>query len=350
MSYTAAQVIIEAFYESSIVSRGFQTVQGDQFGVGLIKLNEILNDTRIDTAMIPYYNTGYNGFFTAGVEQYFIPNLTNLETLTFFIDTIRYQMRKNPRDSYFGAGRAQNVESLPFNWHAERCLGGMNLFIYFFPDTNYPFQITGLFALQSVTQFQDLTGNTTVANLGTPTFFIVVPSTTYTILPGQLVVNGIDLQGTYAYTNQAQGLIPLVLYINTGIIPNVTAGIVGTQLVLTGNAGQMITVTTLGTSGFTNSVTFGNFSTQNGPFSTGFMPIGLDQYYINYLQYRLAARLCNTYAMEIPKGVQQELDRYELLISKNSSPLDMSMNKISTMTNKSSINYAQVNLGKGWTI
>jgi hypothetical protein len=234
MPYPVTQLISESFYTAGIVARDFQTVTGSQSATGLLKLNEILSDTFIDQDMIPYFTSSYNFNFIAGQEMYFIPGMTELETLTFFITTIRYQMRKNPRDQYFGQGRADNVLSLPFNWHPERTLGGTNLFVYFFPDQNYPVTATGLFQLNSVTLNQDLL-------------------------------------------------------------------------------------------------------------------LTLDQFYINYLQYRLADRLCTVYSFETPPGVRKELLKYEQLISKRSSPLDLTMEKISTMTNKSSINYAQVNLGKGWT-
>lgn len=235
MAYPVTTLISEAFYTSGIVSRGFQQVAGDQEQVGIIKLNEILTDTAIEEDMIPYFTTAYNFNAVAGQEMYFIPNLSEAETLVFFINTIRYQMNKTTQDKYFGSARAENVKSLPYDWHCERCLGGSNLFIYFFPDTNYPMQLTGLFKLQTVTIDQDLS----------------------TIL---------------------------------------------------------------------------------------------DQYYINYLQYRLADRLCTAYNFEPPAGVKKQLLQYQQMISKRSSPMDLSINKISTFNSNNSINYGQVNLGKGWTI
>ena len=52
--------------------------------------------------------------------------------------------------------RATNIQSLPFNWHFERNLGGGTLYLYFIPDIAYPLEIWGTFALANVTEFQDL--------------------------------------------------------------------------------------------------------------------------------------------------------------------------------------------------
>ena len=235
MAYLVTALISEAYYTSGIVSRSFQQVDGDQVQTGLVKLNEILSDTAIEDDMIPYFTTSYNFNAVSGQEMYFIPNLSKAETLTFFINTIRYQMSKVSQDLYYGSARAENVESLPYHWHCERCLNGSNLFIYFFPDTNYPMQLTGLFRLQTVTLDQDLS-------------------------------------------------------------------------------------------------------------------LMIDQYYINYLQYRLADRLCTAYNFEVPQGLHKQLLQYQQMISKRSSPMDLRINKISTFNSNNSINYAQVNLGKGWTV
>lgn len=353
MGYPVSQLISEAFYTSGIVSREFQTVQGDQELTALLKLNEILTDTAIETDMIPFFTSSYTFPAVVGQEMYFIPNLDDMETLVFFINSIRYQMRKNPRDQYFGSGRAQNVESLPFNWHAERTLGGTNVFIYFFPDQQYPMQATGLFRLQQVSLFQDLNSPVTTANLGFPTFPapVTAPPTFNILNAGELVVNGVDLEGFYL------NLSAFIYSINNGTIlnpgpriPYVSASLSPTgQVVFTNIAGSSITITTTGNNPIVNGITFSAFSTTNGPLSQTFMAMVLDQYYINYLQYRLADRLCTAYNFILPPGAQLQLDKYLLMISKRSSPIDMTMSKISTLTTQGAINYAQINIGHGWT-
>lgn len=342
MAYTVSQLIAEAFYTSGIVSRQFQTVAGDQEAVGLLKLNEILTDTLIEDDMIPYFNTGYNFNLIAGQEKYFIPNMTELETFTFFIDSVRYSAFKKSTDKYFGSARANNILSLPFSWNAERTTGGMNLFLYFFPQQNYPAQLTGWFTLQPVALNQDLLSPLTTVNLGFVTVY-PIPGGPYVLSAGQLVVNGIDLAGIYASATA------LVNYINTGVVPQISASLPGGNLVLTNLFGNNITVSTLGTESALTGITFNNFSTLNGPLSITYNPQVFDQFYINYLQYRTADRLCTAYNFETPAQVKVQLLKYMEMISKRSSPRDLSISKISTMTVNNTINYSQINLGRGWT-
>lgn len=342
MAFSVADLIAQAFYTSGIVSRQFQTVAGDQEAVGLLKLNQILTDSLIEDDMIPYFNTGYNFNLIAGQEKYFIPNMTKLETFTFFIDSVRYSAFKKTTDRYFGSARANNILSLPFSWNAERTTGGMNLFLYFFPQTNYPAQLTGWFTLQPVALNQDLLSPLTTVDLGFVTTYPAgVPP--FVLSAGQLVVNGVDLAGSYANANA------LMLRINTGIIPLVSASLPGNNLVLTNLFGNNITVSTLGTQSALNGMTFNNFSTLNGPLSITYNPQVFDPFYVNYLEYRLADRLCTAYNFETPAQVKVQLLKYMEMISKRSSPRDLSINKVSTMTEQNSINYAQVNLGDGWT-
>jgi hypothetical protein len=354
MSYPVTSLISESYYTSGIVSRGFQTVAGDQVEVGLLKLNEILSDTAIEDNLVPYFDTAYDFYAVPGQEMYFIPGLSQLETLAFFIDTVRYQMRKNSQDKYFGQGRAQNVESLPFNWHAERCFGGTNIFIYFFPDRQYPMQATGRFRLNNVLISQDLSSPAATANLGA----ILAPTLPATLIAGQFVVNNIDLAGTYASTTA------FITYINTGVIPGVTAALVNGEFILTATQGISINLITSGAGAVNGTISFVNFATNGlntiipnpqiggiggGALNQTFMPMVLDQYYINFLQYKLANLLCIAYNFTTPQNLMDKLKHYEQMISKKSSPMDLSIGKISTLGKLDFINYGQVNLGHGWT-
>jgi hypothetical protein len=234
MPYTATKLITNAYYTSGIVGREFQTVSGAQLNDGLDILNELLTDKFAETDLLPYYTT-YDFNVVQGQESYFIPNLVEIDTLVFFINSVRYAMRKTQRDVYFGSPRADNIQSLPFNWHFERGLGGGTIYLYFLPDVNYPMQLVGQFGLLEATINQDLL------------------------------------------------------------------------------------------------LTF-------------------DQFYISYLKYDLARRLCINYDYVIPDGVSLQLLQYELSISKRISPMDLSMQKISTLGKRQALNYAQVNLGGGWTV
>ena len=436
MSYPVISLINEAFYTSGIVSRGFQTVAGDQGEVGLLKLNEILSDTAIEDNLVPYFNTGYDFFAVPSQEKYFIPGLSQLETFCFFIDTVRYQTRKQSQDKFFGEGRAENIQSLPFLWHAERCPGGTNMFIYFTPDKQYPMQVTGRFRLNNVLIGNDLASPNATANLGAAligssgTFLLGVTTIlgTGALAATELLINGVDLVGTYAsaaaLANAITGGVPNVIatavgtsislfsshspltvstagtvgangvtfanfsttagvnsvtqqtpgnlsvgqlvintidlagsyasvtafvnHINTGIILGVRATVIDGQVYLSSVSGASINLATSGNAIAPNYVSFVNFSTMNGAVNQTYFPMMLDQYYINYLMYRLADRLCTAYNFVTPANLTAQLEMYMMNINKRSSPMDMSLGKISTLNQITSINYGQVNIGRGW--
>ena len=156
MTYTARQLITRAYYLTGIVGRQFQTVSGDQLSDGLWLLNDLLAVKGGDTALIPYYSE-YSLTPIVGQEKYFISGLVLPESLTFYIDTVRYSSIYRSRDQYFATPRADGINSLPFSWHTERTDDGSNLYIYFTPDKQYPIKIWGKFALTAVTdENQDL--------------------------------------------------------------------------------------------------------------------------------------------------------------------------------------------------
>jgi hypothetical protein len=232
MAYTTLQLITNAYYESGIVSRGFETVGGQQANDGLQFLNDLIADKTVENGLIPYYEE-YNFNAVIGQEKYFIQDLIEIETFVFYIDTVRYQTDNRARREYFGSSRADNIQSLPGSWHMERCFGGANLYIYFKPNQAYPLTIWGQFRLQQVTINQDLS-------------------------------------------------------------------------------------------------------------------LTLDRFYINYLKFDLAARLCAEYNYTVPPGVAKALANYEDSISKKSGPMDLRLVKLSSLQRRGGINYGQVNIGKGW--
>lgn len=233
MAYTTTKLITNAYYASGIVSRDFETVSGPQFASGLQFLNELIADKTVDNASIPYYlKYTFNGVI--GQEAYPIADLIEVETLVFFIDTVRYQMNQLGRDIYFGSSRANNINSLPFSYHVERTFEGATIYMYFKPDSNYLFELWGQFRLSSVVIGQDLS-------------------------------------------------------------------------------------------------------------------LTLDQFYINYLRYQLAQRLCNEYNFEVPVNVATQVAKYEGLIAKKSSPMDLHITTTNTVGDtRGSINYGIVNLSRGW--
>lgn len=234
MAYTVLQLLTNAYYDSGIVARDFETITGSQYNDGLSFLNDILEEKRLDDGALPYYKD-FDLTFETGVEKYFIENLIEIDTIVFYLNSVRYSMANQKRRQFFGSPRAENIETLPTNWHMERTLGGSDVYIYFLPDQDYPVKVWGLFALDQVALNDDL--------------------------------------------------------------------------------------------------------------STMF-----DRYYITYLRYDLAITLCQEFNFEIPAGIQQKFMKYDKLIRKRSGVLDLQNTVISTLGGQSSLNYAQVNLGKGWAV
>lgn len=233
MAYTAQELITKAFFVAGIAGHDFQVVTGPQLHYGLKVLNDIIDDKQIETDMIPYTTTLYDFNSVPTQEMYFIEGLVQVDTLCFFINDIRYSMSNVSRDIYFGSSRANNIESLPVTFHAERCFNGTNIFMYFYPNQVYPMQLLGLFKLTEVTFNQDM-------------------SLTY------------------------------------------------------------------------------------------------ERFYINYLGYALANRLCIEYGYAIPPDVKAQLEWYQANISNRSAPMDLKAKNINMFNTGNSINYAQCNLGQGW--
>lgn len=155
MPYTTNELIAGSYYASGVVAREFETVSGDQEGDALLWLNDILLETNVRESMVPY-ESQYNFTAVIGQEAYTIPNLVAVDTLVFFLDSVRYSMKYTKRNDYFGTSRVENIETLPYQWYFERGFGGGTIYIYFLPDRNYPITIHGTFQLTAVALGQDL--------------------------------------------------------------------------------------------------------------------------------------------------------------------------------------------------
>lgn len=161
MAFTAQQVITNAYYLSNIVARDLETVTNAQLDDGLFRLNGFIVKKGANIKLIPYY-TVFEDNFVAGEEKIFIPNLVEIETMTFFLDNpdgsnpIRYNMRESTRYDYFATGRVEEIDSLPYEWRMERVKGGCDVYVYYKPLEDYLFQITGKFLIQKVALNQDL--------------------------------------------------------------------------------------------------------------------------------------------------------------------------------------------------
>lgn len=232
MAFTTLQAISQAMYVGNIQARGFETVGGQETNDGLQNLNQIIADQTVNQGMIPYYQQ-YDFTAVAGQERYFIEDLINIDTFVFYIDSVRYSTQPMNRVRYFGTPRANSINSLPFQWHLERELGGASIYIYFAPDVNYPLQIWGQFRLSEVTLNQDLS-------------------------------------------------------------------------------------------------------------------LTLDKFYINFLIYALADRMCQQYQLDTPQRVVNQLAEYYKRINKKSGPLDLYLQKQSTLQKSAGINYGDINIGHGY--
>ena len=140
---------------SGIVGRGLQTVSGEQSTDGLFLLNELLDFESCDTNLIPYWQRATLQL-VQGQEEYFVTNLLQIETLTFNIGPVRYPMTDVTRDKYFGSGRVDNIQSIPFIWHSEREKGGSRIRLYYLPMDAYVADITGKYGMTDVTLNTDL--------------------------------------------------------------------------------------------------------------------------------------------------------------------------------------------------
>jgi hypothetical protein len=230
MAYTVNALAQGAFFLSGVIGRDFQEASPEQINLGIDFLNDILADKTIDTAMIPYYS---KIDFTAIPAQpdYYFPNLIQVETCVFFIHTVRYAMTQINRRSFRGDPRAENIQSLPFNYMFERQLGGGMLSIYFNAVRPFPMQMWGLFRLAQVVYNQDL-------------------------------------------------------------------------------------------------------------------ELTLDRFYINYLKYKTAERICQEFNYEVPSGVIRQLNEYENYIARSTQQMDITMSKISALSPYAQgVNYGIVNFG-----
>lgn len=147
--YPAQLLIDRAWNLSGIVAREFETVRGEEGSDGLFLLNELLYMKAFDLKLIPYFaRVEFN--LVQGQERYYIPNLYQVETFTFNIGDVRFPTYNASRSHYFGDGRVDDIQSLPFEWHLERVQGGSYLYVYFVPEQQFLAKVTAKFALTNV--------------------------------------------------------------------------------------------------------------------------------------------------------------------------------------------------------
>lgn len=155
MAYLAAELITNSFYTSGVISEELETPSANQMSRGLRLLNNLLSYETLNVRRIPYRLYSFTS--TPNDGDYFINNLIAIQTLTYLIDgNVRFATQLKSRTQFWGEGRANNIQSLPFSYYPERVKGGMNVYLYFKPDKAYVINIYGKFGLESVTFDTDL--------------------------------------------------------------------------------------------------------------------------------------------------------------------------------------------------
>lgn len=155
MAYTAQKLITRALYLSGVVSRNLQTPTGQQIQDGLDMLNDLLNFKQIEIDLIPYY-TYIELQIQPNVEFYYLPYVALIESATFNLNTVRFEMQSTTRRQYYGSARIDDISALPFSYNFERALGGGNLALYFKPQENYPVKMMVKLFLADVSLDTDL--------------------------------------------------------------------------------------------------------------------------------------------------------------------------------------------------
>ena len=155
MTYPAIELVNRSWYLSGIIARDQETVPGEYTTEGLFLLNSLLDFKSADLILIPYFKL-YQFNMVTGQELYTIPDLYEIQTMTFNIGDVRYPMCEMTDVKYFGNGRVDNIQSLPFSWNLIRAKGGSELRVYYSPTENYVSHIYGKFALTDVSLNQDM--------------------------------------------------------------------------------------------------------------------------------------------------------------------------------------------------
>lgn len=73
-----------------------------------------------------------------------------------------------------------------------------------------------------------------------------------------------------------------------------------------------------------------------------------DRFYITYLVYALANYICEDYTITFPPESANKLRELEETLE-DIAPLDLTVAKMSTLQQRTTFNYGQANLGRGWT-
>lgn len=327
MAYTAATLVTRSWYLSGIVARNLQVPTGDQITDGLMMLNALLDFKQIETDLIPYW-TYIEMPLVGGQEFYFLPNIAAVESATFNIGVVRYPMDSTHRRAYFGSSRVDNIQTLPFNWNFNRGEGGGTLGVYFLPQDNYPLKMMAKFFLNDVTLQTDLTNVYANSSSGFVSGFSVTSQgMNFTSLPTITISD--PPKGGRTATGSA--------VVSNGVVTSISVTDPGQGYL----SAPTVTIIGGGGTGATATASISSFTflqTRNA---------GYDTSYIEYLRYALAQYMCSEYGILFNPESEKILKAMERKLMYISPP-DLSMEKLSILCAGSSINWADVNIGKGW--
>lgn len=137
MTYLAQDLITQSWYLSGIVSPQAQVPTGFQIEQGLRLLNRVLDFKQVQTDLIPYFTYKTDIFTVAGQEEYFIPNVSAIQSATFNYSEVRFPLTFLSANKYFAMARVNNIDSLPYSYTFIRVDDGVKLYLYFLPNASW---------------------------------------------------------------------------------------------------------------------------------------------------------------------------------------------------------------------
>lgn len=158
---TVRQLIEQAYFTASIKNFQLESVGPGDMAIGLQLLNEVADEVTKLTGRSSYTSkyllTIGDGLGVDGSsEEYFIPGLVELFTVTYTLGSVRYALYPEGRQRYLASARVNNVKSLPSKSYYERVMGGANLFFYALPSQNFEATLYGKFSIGPFSYTDDL--------------------------------------------------------------------------------------------------------------------------------------------------------------------------------------------------
>lgn len=146
MNVTVTNLIQNAYNEAVIVALNYTPLTPDQLSIGLYAFNEVLGRVLIDPCIVPYWKQ-HDFELMTNTETYDIPYLIDVETFVFYLNQVRYPIKRSDFRQYWGSPKAITVQTLPIIYSQKRILGGTAVSVLPNPNQNYPATIYGSFGL-----------------------------------------------------------------------------------------------------------------------------------------------------------------------------------------------------------